>query len=117
MRLINKTGYRTDDLRRFLLAAHESMSAPHEGKTVTVREGRSSHHGRASLWGGWMMISIPPPGKENIKTIAQVTEHEIAHNLGVRHSEMDIDVLRCRQEISWLTPEIVLRENAEQEMI
>lgn len=112
MKLINKTSYRTDDIRALVVAAHQAMGADMM-KTVEVNQGRSRHHGRASYTGGWMMISLPPPGKGDIKIVAQVLEHEIAHNLGIRHEDMDEDVRSCRQEVPWLRPELLLRAKEE----
>lgn len=100
MKLINRTKYRSDDLRKLISAAHFRMHAP-VGKTVEVRQGRSRHHGRAALSGGWMMISLPPPGHANVTEVARVLEHEIAHNLGVTHEEMDEAVKYCTQEVPW----------------
>ena len=50
-------------------------------------------------------MRLPRPPLANptiqIKWIAQVFEHELAHNLGVAHSDMDREVRNCTQEVPW----------------
>lgn len=105
MRIVNKTRYRTDDLRRWLNAAHKAMAAPTH-KTVEVKYShRGMAWGCASFSGGWMMLTLPgdPDKVGGVGRLAQLLEHEIAHNLGLRHGEMHPSTRRgaAREPGSW----------------
>lgn len=108
MRLINETDWRTADLRRFILAGIRAMGAE-ENKIVTVKYSRSARN----LHGGWaflgrdtqgagflqgrrMMLSLPSdPAKLDLADFARTVEHEVGHQLGLRHKDMSEEMRYC----------------------
>lgn len=96
MKIVNKTKYRTADLRAWLVAAHKAMEAPHEQKTVEIVYGHAGGHwGRGAYSGYYMKLTLPgDPSKIRYEYLAHVTEHEIGHNLGLKHGDMDEDLMR-----------------------
>lgn len=102
MRIVNETKYRTEDIKRFLVLAHEAMGAPRDKKVRIVYSHCSQHWGCASYGGRWMKLTLPgDPAKVNGLEFARVIEHEIAHNLGIRHPEMDTLTRYCKQSVPW----------------
>lgn len=101
MKIINRTKYRTDDLRRFFAAGLKALGAD-SNKTVKVgysRAGAFSCSGYACY--GWEMpdgyregrliyMGLPQSADDSatLKKIAQVFEHEIGHSQGLTHKEM-----------------------------
>src|SRR5262245_45590826 len=101
-RIVNKTRYRTDDLRRFFRAGLEAMGASIE-KTVHVHEigGKLRRH---RTWGRLGSFDADSPREGGVvsmglsredpllgaygRTTAGVFHHEVLHNLGLRHSDM-----------------------------
>jgi hypothetical protein len=107
MRIINKTKYRTDDLKLWLYAAHKAMEAPHAQKTITITYShKSMTWGCASYSGFRMMLTLPgDPSKIKHGDFAHLIEHEIGHNLGIKHGEMDQEMLYgTGREPSWEVP-------------
>ena len=102
MRIHNNTAYRTADLRKFFLAGIRSMGAE-SNKEIHVHYSRGSvHRGRATygqpgVQGSWIAMWLPrDPAKLQLSTFARVFEHEVSHNLGVRHQDMSDNVRYCR---------------------
>lgn len=97
MRLINKTAYDTKDLRKFIAACIRHMgSSPDTEITVVYRRGTSDFvTGWATYTGFKMRLRLPKPGKLRLIDLAYVLEHEVSHNLGVRHSEMSRECFNC----------------------
>lgn len=103
MKLQNQTAWSTADLRRFFLAGLNALGARTD-KTIRVVYGRGwALHGRATIgWleeARWIKMTLPGPrvteaclklGKPPIdyKRLAQVFEHEVGHNLGLQHRDM-----------------------------
>lgn len=95
LKIKNRTRYRADDLRAFFLAGLKSLGAGTD-KTIVVIDARRRDgvHGRASLpapyetEGRWLRMSLPRLDKLDMRKIAQVFEHEVGHNFGDRHGEM-----------------------------
>jgi len=114
LKIVNKTEYRQSDLRKFFLAGIKHLGSDPSSKIIEVvyskREGASGlatlpHEMSFRPEGRWIRMRLPRPPLANptiqIKWIAQVFEHELAHNLGVAHSDMDREVRNCTQEVPW----------------
>jgi len=95
MKLENKTKYRADDLRRFFMAGIKAAGAEGVTQIVTAKPTKKHHSGLAACPGRWIRIWLPPPGKLNLATLARVFEHEVTHNLGVHHGDMDPSTKHC----------------------
>ncbi|NIR14587.1 MAG: hypothetical protein GWN86_11860, partial [Desulfobacterales bacterium] len=98
----NKTDYCTKDLRRIFLRGIKEMGAS-PNRTIEVEYGRTPRHdstgqssGMASIVGGWMVLRLPHPGKMDFKDFILTFEHELAHNLGVKHDEMEAGTYLCQ---------------------
>jgi hypothetical protein len=96
VKLRNTTRYRTDTLRRFLRAGIVANGLDPKGYGIRVIPARGRRHcGLAYLDASWVRLSIPT-GALDVGVLARVFEHELAHNRGVRHEDMDPDTLACR---------------------
>lgn len=93
MKIVNKTHWDTRSLAAFFRKGLLSNGA-WTNRTIEVVYGRR-HSGIATVGGHWMRLRIP---KKYVDTtiLALVFEHELAHNLGVSHAEMDGDTRYCR---------------------
>lgn len=107
MRIQNNTKYSTADLRKFFNAGLTHMGADRD-KWISVFYSKSRHvHGRACIGGSfgagtWIEMWLPRgPHPLDLTSVARVFEHEVAHSLGVRHEDMDVDVRVCRQSVMW----------------
>ena len=101
MKLRNKTRYETGDLRRIIQAAHDAQGVRATRKFVEVVYSRGQYcTGRAAYSGGFMVLRVPKINPD-VAAFARVIEHEVAHGLGIRHEDMDIDVFRCTQPVPW----------------
>lgn len=98
LRIKNETDYLTIDLRRFFMAGLAAKGASTD-KFIRVIYGRgAAHHGYAHLGvqvgrqhieANWIQISLPrDAAKLDLLKLAQVFEHEVDHNLGLQHGEM-----------------------------
>lgn len=119
MKIINRTKYRTADLRVWLVAAHKAMEAPHEQKTVEIVYGHAGGHwGRGAYSGYSMKLTLPgDPSKIRYEYLAHVTEHEIGHNLGLKHGDMDEDLMWGRGRVPSWEVGLQLRLRAEEAAI
>ncbi len=118
MRLVNNTNWDSSDLKKLCLAVIKKVGARGVTKYVTVetatgrfttqqKDAKNLYSGRASISGGWIVMRVPQPmrnicvGFANhgyayekrpekfcVERFAQVLEHEIGHNLGLRHDNM-----------------------------
>ena len=140
MKIVNKTQWRTEDLRKLFLAGMRERGTTHD-LTVTVgysRTGRVTGRARYGRFydkvgphalgsafrtryvpGHTMTIRLPAPGRVwklrvdgrwPEQEIAAVFMHELAHNLGVRHRDMHPDLRHCKQEITWADPTLSIRK-------
>jgi len=92
MKIINKTTYKTTDLKRFLMAGHKAHGADTQKVVRVVWSRHNTHWGCATYSGSRMTLTIPK-GDLNMAKLALVFEHELAHNLGLRHKEMDEETM------------------------
>jgi hypothetical protein len=116
MKIINHTTYPTRELRKFLLAGHKAHGAD-TNKVITIKWSRHGMHwGCASYSGSSMMLTIPK-GKLSMTEFALLFEHELAHNLGLRHGEMDEAVRYCQGKIPAWAVGFDLKERAEPERV
>lgn len=104
MKIRNATSYSTRDLRRFLYAGFAAFGVSAKHKVIDIsyskRRLTGHHDGRAHLGGllpaRWMVLGLPrDPTKLNVGHLGKVLRHEHAHQLGIRHREMDADLLYC----------------------
>lgn len=115
IRLINETNIDSRALRRLIVAGlkAEGMAVP--GYRVRVRWKRRGANVRG--WGWYdsrSMILLPmKPGaamtempRALVECMAHTLVHEVAHNRGLRHNEMDCG--RSADEIAWLAPDMAL---------
>ncbi len=115
LRLKNASRWRTDDLRRFLLAAIHAHGDPTRGYLVRVSNARRPHTRGLAFIGYpefdlWIPNLVRGPDdrtmpEDVLREAARVTVHEIAHTLGLRHGEMDRSLRACRptgdEDTSW----------------
>jgi len=105
MRIKNETNYQTNDLLKFISAGIRAMGCE-KNKIVRVASSHQRKHwgcapyGYKTPSGGWsegsrLMFSLPSPKDLNLAEFARVVEHEIAHNMGLRHGEMDDNTRYC----------------------
>lgn len=97
MKVENKTAYRTEDLRRFFGACVRHMGASPQTriKVVYRRESQKLCSGWATLGGTRIHLRLPRPGNLSLIDLAYVLEHEVSHNLGVEHKDMDRECYNC----------------------
>lgn len=126
MKLINRTTYDADQLRELFKLCLEALHGD-PSKTVEVVYSRrrgdiggAAHLGRAAIHSarkperyharlvehGELMIALPGPSypPADARHVAQVFEHELAHNRGLHHGDMREDLLYSRQAVSWIIP-------------
>lgn len=86
MKLDNRTDWDTKDLRRLCLAVIKHVGSKHHIITVEYSK-RRRYHGLAQVGGTkiWMYVL-----KENfnVRDFAQILQHEIGHNMKLRHEDM-----------------------------
>jgi len=93
MNLVNKTAYRTEDIRRFIEAAHEATGTPlPDHKTVRVTWSRHNRHWGSAYYNNSEMLLTIPKGNLDMTRLCRVTEHELAHNRGIMHGEMEASI-------------------------
>lgn len=105
MKIYNKTKYSTENLRRLFRACFRHLGVNstryiyvYYSKTENVEgEGNlgDEHQGRViRIWIPWKKFLSK-------KQLARVFEHEVLHNIGVDHPDMDPKVRACEQPVSW----------------
>lgn len=83
IRITNRTPYRTDHLRAFVVKAREAVFG-NERKRLRVEFSPSRQHltGLATIRGSWSLVRVPRnPDKAEL---AQIIIHELAHNAGAK---------------------------------
>jgi hypothetical protein len=104
LKLANKTHYSTRDLRRFFYAGLRALGAE-ANKIIEVdycrRRTVDGHDGRAHYGNfyaaRWMRFGLPrSPAELDLGKLARVLRHENAHNLGLKHGEMEPDLRYCQ---------------------
>ena len=97
MKIRNKTGYSTRDLSKIFRACEKHEGTKHKYRIVDVVYSKSGYvSGRATVGdsisnGRWIKMRIPKPeraGNNLVRSVARVYIHELMHNYGQRHSEM-----------------------------
>jgi hypothetical protein len=97
MKIVNETGYRTEDLRRFIVIAHEATATEMpEWKVVRVVWSKHNVHWGCAYYDNSGMTLTIPKGKLSMAELARVTEHELAHNRGIKHGDMDAELMHRR---------------------
>ncbi len=106
--LVNETHYETRDLRRFFVAGINALThGEWSSKHVTVVYSRRWAHWRGGVWacaelggtypGHVMRFAVPKdPANWTVGDLARVLRHEHAHNLGIRHGDMDAELRYCQ---------------------
>lgn len=95
MKISNGTTYRTDDLRAFLIAAHNSTGTPMPAwKRCVVKWSRHNVHWGCARYDNSRMLLTIPKGALSVNELAFVVEHELAHNRGIHHADMDRRIMR-----------------------
>jgi hypothetical protein len=90
VRVINYSQFDTRALRRFFHAGLKAMGAETNKIIYVYNEGRRQYsRARLGKWGQERLIWMVIHPDRNWTQFALVFEHEVAHNLGVRHREMD----------------------------
>lgn len=110
MQITNKTKWNNEDLRKILIAGIKANGMTIEDYIVNVRTFR----GRGRNGFGWyymkrFAICLPkaelyPIGmdEERLRELARVINHEIAHNRGLKHSEMDLSSFSGMEATQWI---------------
>lgn len=93
MKLLNTTGYRSDDLRKFFRAGLKALHGRPNVWIYATQNRGPKIHGKAQLGGSWIEMFLPPPDKMRpnypfLLQLALIYEHEIYHHLGVNHKDM-----------------------------
>lgn len=83
LRIENRTGWRTDHLRAFVVRAREEVfGTERKPLRVVFYASRTRLHGRAYIGGTLSTIWLPPTIDRCV--LAQILKHELAHNAGAR---------------------------------
>lgn len=109
MRIINRTHYDTEAMRRLFAAGLRHLEAPSVGKVVTVVYTRPGPHRRAHggdeyvsghaamgrrypgrlVHGRSITMCLPKdPARLDVGKVARVWDHEVRHTMGVGHRSM-----------------------------
>lgn len=90
--VINRSGYRTDDLRTFFTRGARALRM--RGRLqISVVPSPIRSRGCAEVGGTRMVIAIASPSKFSLRRLARLFEHEAAHIKGVEHERMRKDLL------------------------
>jgi hypothetical protein len=94
LEVVNCTAWNTRHLRKLLVACVKEWGQPHRIYRVTIRYQRAGTRrvGRASIGGSSITLLVPRPGAPtciNAGVIAATMQHEMAHNHGLRHRDME----------------------------
>jgi hypothetical protein len=92
MKFVNNTQWNTTELRRLTLAIMKHVGVNAGRTSITINDARKDYvHGLATIGHGWVKMWTPTPKNKptfDVVTYTQVLEHELEHNLGLRHTEM-----------------------------
>ena len=96
-KLINNTGYDTDDLRRFCISGLRALKtkAP---KTIVFVAAPQRSRGCAEVGPGHregrdIVIALAPPHRFSLRRLARLFEHEVTHTQGQEHKDMPEKIL------------------------
>lgn len=86
IRIVNRTPWRTDHLRAFVVQARAMVFEKDERKPLAVffERSRTVLHGRAAVGGSRSRVWLPCVRTPDRLTLAQLIAHELAHNAGAR---------------------------------
>jgi hypothetical protein len=89
MRLTNETDWNTSDLKR-LCALVVKHKGSHKNHTIKVVSSRRWVSGLAWIGGSGIVMRVPCPkkGAFQLMSFVLVLDHELDHNLGLRHDTM-----------------------------
>ena len=91
--LVNRSGYDTADLRRFLERGAAATGISHKRLRVVVTASPIRSRGCAAVGGTRMSIAIAPPSRFSLRRLARLFEHEAAHIRGAQHGHMPRNLL------------------------
>lgn len=96
VRIDNQTTIPTRVLRRFFVAGIRAAGLNPDGYYVKVVWAKRRHSGCAYYDSRWVTMRAPSKVERfDVASFARVFDHELAHNRGVRHDEMDPATLWC----------------------
>lgn len=119
----NKTNWETKDLRKLCRAVIKHIGTRRHRITVEYSKKTSydCYHGYAYINSIGVTMFVPRETRRTIKAgdngksmtviesikfepekFAQVLEHEIYHNMGLKHDEMSKEVLYCKQDCGYV---------------
>ena len=94
MEVINKTNYNTRDLRKLFLAGLKREGMDPLYYKIVVKYKRGGVFGYGSYDRKWIQINLPKePHDGLVKQVARTFVHEICHNRGLEHKEMDYEAI------------------------
>lgn len=96
LRLENRTGWDTGDLRRFFLKGLEAMGARGRRHIIVVPAPQRSRgcaevgqtFARRLREGEAIVIAMASPANFSLRRLARLFEHEVSHTLGYEHHHM-----------------------------
>ncbi len=94
VRLENRTGYDTSDLRKIVLRGMRAYGVP--SLDVLFVTAPSRHKGCADVGygqGGRAVFALAPPSRFSMSRFAKLFRHEAFHRKGYRHADMRPDLL------------------------
>jgi len=124
MKLINKTRYRTAELRRWTklvankIGVYDTRRYRRQVYFVYRRRG-ARVMGRGSLGGAWIIVKMLR-GRQNLGEMLGIIEHEFYHNLGQTHDVMS-NGGRCANwqefEAQWLEERQIEKPNIDRKKV
>jgi hypothetical protein len=91
MRLVNRSGYHTGDLRSLFERGLRAMNIPpgwSRRMVIVVTASPIRSRGCAEVSGDVVSIAISPPSRFSRRRLARLFEHEVAHWEGRHHHQM-----------------------------
>lgn len=93
LRLENRSGYDTEDLRRFLLAGLRATVPKLRDVDAVVVSSPIRSRGCAEVGGRRIVIAIAPPSRFSLRRLSRLLDHEAAHLTGKEHEDMARELL------------------------
>lgn len=96
--LINRSGYDTEDLRRFVAKGLATVGI-REPKRVLIVAAPQRSRGCAEIGclsgreGRTLVLAIAPPSHYSLRRLSRLFVHEAAHLLGLEHEDMSRNLL------------------------
>lgn len=97
MRIVNKTDYKTRELRSYIIEVMRECGVNFKHYWVEIEYQRGYRRGLGSYGRPWMKLFMTH-GRKNLMDFCYVAAHEIQHNLNVRHKEMNEAAIRAPWE-------------------